>query len=196
MARQIAIEIDRAAELDMSFDEVTSAVLAVVSIGNRPVSEGDFRESFSLGYEGDCTALGYFDDRGSYVPCRHYGYPGPRHPTGDDVQVRRVNGPVEGPKFSMVVDFEDGERRETQAESHCHTYGGAVDDICNFWVHVACWSYLQAWLNCALPPRLGRHSRPLSLAGELYEVVASRYQRQRPFKGQRLASVHRLRRYA
>ncbi|GJE91712.1 hypothetical protein PsYK624_078620 [Phanerochaete sordida] len=70
----------------------------------------------------------------------------------------------------------DGVRAVVRRNTDCSTLWPLA--ACNVWVHAACWAYLRAWLDCALAPRVGRHGAALSLAGELYEVVASRRERQ------------------
>ncbi|GJE96636.1 F-box protein [Phanerochaete sordida] len=131
-----------------------------------------FLEDTHLGYELDCVAIGHFDATGEYEPCYHHGRT--LHPTGDDAVVRRVSADSNDGEFQSVVDFEYGARVERDAPSTCYTDHGGWP--CNIWVHVACWAYLQEWLACPLLPRTGRAGTPLSLAGELYEVAASRYE--------------------
>ncbi|KAI0330654.1 hypothetical protein GY45DRAFT_1323399 [Cubamyces sp. BRFM 1775] len=134
------------------------------------------------GYERDCIAIGHFgdDDSQGYLPCVHHGRR--LHPTGEGVQMRRVRSALAGGFFIELVEFHGGKRVaivNQRVAMRCTTNFSDEDaSSCNIWVHIACWSYLQEWLNCPLPPRIGRSGRPLSFAGELYELVGSRYGRQ------------------
>ncbi|EKM57371.1 uncharacterized protein PHACADRAFT_142684 [Phanerochaete carnosa HHB-10118-sp] len=190
-ATRIAKDICDAGAVDLPLTEVKSNLLKAISVENLDFFEGDPRMTVESGYEDDCIAIGYFDSTGSYAPCRHHGRP--LHPTGDDVRVRRVNVPFSGAKFTAVITIIDGERQAATSVSNCNTMQRDStssdrmcmdsDQCCNVWVHLACHAYLEAWLDCAHAPRLGRHGQLLSLTSELYEIVASRRQPRVSFRG-------------
>lgn len=173
-ATRIAKEVCDTGAVDLPLDEVKSSLLKAISVQNFDLFEGDPRMSIELGYEDDCIAIGYFDTKGSYAPCRHHGRP--LHPTGDGVRVRRVNVPLSGANFTAVIAIVDNERQDTTSMSDCNTVQKDSTPSCNVWVHLACYAYLEAWLHCAHAPRPGRRGQSLGLAGELYEIVASRKQ--------------------
>ncbi|KAF8155701.1 hypothetical protein B0H34DRAFT_506636 [Crassisporium funariophilum] len=102
-------------------------------------------------------------------------------PDGVDVQTAIVRGPECG-GFEIVVlkgPVQDGaeptevmEERVTYTASNNYSSDSREHGFGNFWVSEGCFHYLQAWIDFEGLPRPS-HSRPLSFAGELYEVVNS-----------------------
>ncbi|KAI0336729.1 hypothetical protein GY45DRAFT_14247 [Cubamyces sp. BRFM 1775] len=114
------------------------------------------------------------------MPCNHHDRT--LHPTGDGVQMRIVRGSCGGGLFVQHIEVRGTVHVVTSyGETNCDTHWGPnaiYQPSCNIWVHFGCWHMLRNWLDCSLPPRLGRDGKPLTLFGELYEVVASRHERQ------------------
>lgn len=137
-----------------------------------------YHASLHPGYNKDCIAIGHFDHGGGYEPCRHAGQA--LHPPGDDVEVRRVTNESTAASFTTVVELVRGARVLHSAWTTCTTCGPSA---CNIWLHVGCWGHLQHWLACTLPPRIRHTGPPLSLAGELYEITASRREPQDEYCG-------------
>ena len=180
VASETAKEIVDARLSDLPAKEIASTILRTLVI----INDDQVELSADTGYNHECLclAIGHFDSTGAYTPCKHHGRA--LHPTGDDVQVRRVSSSLSnGAYFTELVEFRRGERIVTSANTSCDTIWNDHDPACNVWVHVACWEYLEAWLDCRLPPRVGRGGTPLTLAGELYEVTASRHERQVQCRG-------------
>lgn len=175
---QIAREVHDAGFVDLSTDEISSMLVKIFS---EEQLDPAFVQAVHPGYDKDCIAIGYFDRSGAYTPCTHHGRP--LHPTGDNVEVRRVVDISSGMHFTKIVELHRGERVERAGDTNCDTYWRGGTGTCNIWVHVACWAHLQHWLACALPPRAGTDGRPLALAGELYELTASRAERQVDARG-------------
>ena len=115
VASKIAKEICDSGQVDLTVTEVRTTIFNAISKNFDPFT-GDPRGSVEPGYDEDCIAIGYFDNFGSYVPCTHHGRQ--LHPTGDGVQVRRVNLPSSGARFTASVQMVNGERRELLAETN------------------------------------------------------------------------------
>ncbi|KAI0330655.1 hypothetical protein GY45DRAFT_1434485 [Cubamyces sp. BRFM 1775] len=179
-ATQISNMLLKSEPVDLPQEDIVSMLLKVFSIDNLDTVDPYYRQAVDSGHERDCIGIGHFGSEGDsegYRPCLHHGRP--LHPTGEGVQIRRVRNSVGGGLFTELVEFHGGERVvNTQVATECDTNFYFEDGSCNIWMHVACWSYIQEWLNCPLPPRIGRSGRPLTFAGELYELVGSRYERQ------------------
>ncbi|GJE96631.1 hypothetical protein PsYK624_128310 [Phanerochaete sordida] len=182
-AALIAREICDAGAVDLAYDDVRATLANALSIHYLNAFPGDPRLAVEPDPDGDtdCIAIGYFGANGRYRPCTHHV--GERHPPGDDVAVRRVSQCIGGATFGLVVRFVDGVRQEAVAKSQCGT--GAGIGACNVWAHANCYAYLEAWLDCASAPRMGRMLpiRALSLASELYEICASREETRAPDRG-------------
>lgn len=168
-----------ASEISSPADEATIATLHDLLqrkslLGELPELEGRIR----LGYSADCLAIGLFDAYGTYVPCAHHG--GSKHPTGDAVSVRRVHH--DGSHIFMdLVTVRDGQRHiENSRPSFCRSR--VNPESFSIWVHLECGAYLEAWLQCPLPPRIGRNGQSLAPLAELYELVNS--QRDQPVRGE------------
>ncbi|GJE96633.1 hypothetical protein PsYK624_128330 [Phanerochaete sordida] len=157
-----------------SFCEASSRSPAATQIAHE-IHDVAEESAIEYGYEGDCVTIGHFDVEGDYIRCGHYGEA--LHPTGDGVVVRRVSDEVQTAYFCTVVEFVDGRRTVRTETSNCNAHFSEGSGL-NIWIHVACWAYLQEWLASPLLSRIGRTGEPLSLAGELYEVTASRHQPQ------------------
>ena len=108
------------------------------------------------------------------MPCTHRGRN--LHPAGDAADLRRVLDEVSGVFLCKIIL----DQIEGICYSQCQT---AKNPLFNTWVHVNCYAYLQNWLNCRLPPRVGRLGRPLTLPQELYGLVNSRREPQIPGTG-------------
>ncbi|GJE96639.1 hypothetical protein PsYK624_128390 [Phanerochaete sordida] len=176
-ATQIAQEVVAAGFTDLPPDALAAMLLDLFQT-NPDDFDPRYKASVHPGYDKDCIAIGHFDRTGGYEPCRHAGRA--LHPPGDNVQVRRVADNSSGASFNQVVELVRGERVTSAQATTCDTYGGCA---CNLWLHVACWGHLQHWLACSLPPRAGRSGEPLPLAGELYEIAASRAEPQQECRG-------------
>ncbi|KAF8155696.1 hypothetical protein B0H34DRAFT_860014 [Crassisporium funariophilum] len=103
-------------------------------------------------------------------------------PDGVDVQTAIVRGAEYGRFGTFVLKgpVQDGaeptevvEQRVTYTASNNYSSDSREHGFGNFWVSEGCFHYLQAWIDFEGLPRPS-HSRPLSFAGELYEVVNSR----------------------
>lgn len=171
--REIAREVLDSRLVDLESLEVTSILHAVLAALRVRVKETRYHlpvKSMDLGYEHDVLAIGHFYATGKYAPFIVDGHL--RHPTGDDVETRRVHDGMNG-IFSYRVhgDREDGTRALDSTDTYCDSHR----DTClyNFFVHIPCFHYLRSWLLCQMPPRTGRRGQLLTLAGELYEVVNS-----------------------
>lgn len=165
----------RLVELDLP--EITSILRdAVVALREVPVNkETGYHlpvESMDSGYEHDVLAIGHFYAAGQYTPVVVDGRL--RHPTGDDVEIRRVRDDMNGIFWYRVHgDQEHGTRvLDDTEQTHCESYNDTSKY--NFFVHIPCFEYLRSWLRCQAPSRMGQRGEPLALAGELYEVVNSR----------------------
>ncbi|KAI0659107.1 hypothetical protein C8Q70DRAFT_150960 [Cubamyces menziesii] len=176
-AKQITDELLKSDSTNLSQEELTSILPRVFDM-NRLDLVRDYGSTAYFGVESGIIGIGHFGDDGGYRPCVHHGRP--LHPTGDDVQIRRVCNSVGGGLFTYLIEFEGGKPvLIPQVTTNCDTLYYMDDSpSCNIWMHVACWNYLQDWLDCPLPPRIGRSGNPLSFAGELYELVGSRHERQ------------------
>ena len=177
-ALQITDELLKSEPMDLPREEITSMLLKIFAIGDLDAVDPYYRWAVDSSHERDCVGIGHFGDIHSkgHRPCVHHGRP--LHPTGDDVQTHRVRNSWSGGFFTELVEFDGGERivheRLTiQCDTRLYYHDGPSQ---NMWVHVACWSYVQEWLDCPLQPRLGRSGNPLSFAGELYELVGSRHE--------------------
>ncbi|EKM57369.1 uncharacterized protein PHACADRAFT_255091 [Phanerochaete carnosa HHB-10118-sp] len=180
VATEIAKEILDAGLVDLPAEGITSTLLKAFSTDSLDVFDRCYKSAIDLGYDHDCIAIGYFDGTGGYVPCNHHGRT--LHPTGDDVQIRRVCTP-NGGIFSELIEFDRGQRIVAEQDTSCDTYWASDEPTYSVWVHVACWTYLQEWLDCSLPPRIGRSGLSFTLAGELYEITGSRHERQTQVRG-------------
>ncbi|KAH9896786.1 hypothetical protein C8Q73DRAFT_789105 [Cubamyces lactineus] len=176
-ARQITNELLEAQSTELPLEEILSMLLKIFDM-DRLDLVGDYGSTVHFPFESGIIGIGHFGDDGGYRPCAHHGRP--LHPTGDDVQIRRVCNSVGGGLFTYLIDFEGGKPVIIpQVTTNCDTlYYSDDSPSCNIWVHVACWNYAQDWLDCPLPPRTGRGGNPLTFAGELYELVGSRNERQ------------------
>lgn len=93
---------------------------------------GRAKESaIQYGYEGDCVAIGHFDDEGDYKRCGHYGEA--LHLAGDDVAVRRVSDEIRTAYFGTVVDFVNGWRTKHPEIPDCNAHF-SKDSGLNIWV--------------------------------------------------------------
>ncbi|KAI0659359.1 hypothetical protein C8Q70DRAFT_1054199 [Cubamyces menziesii] len=190
VAVQIAQEILQAKpDLGMSIEDLVSTLGKVVDdtdgLGSFPAYRALVCNAVMSGYNGDCVAIGHLDAHGLYVPCNHHGRT--VHPTGDDVQMRIVRSSCGGGLFTELVEVYGNEHvAKGFGETNCDTLWGPNaqhQSSCNIWVHFGCWSLFHNWLDCPLSPRIGRGGKPLTLFGELYEVVGSRYERQKHARG-------------
>lgn len=160
----IAADIYSSGEVKMSFEEIAANFKFLYNLDRECAFGGvpELWERSIRGYDGDMYAVGHFQ---GYEPCTHRSGDGraARHPAGDTAELRRI-----GYQFDEVIDVVDGERRVTRE------YTELGDPLFNSAVHIECYAYLEQWLDCPLPPRVGRLGKPLNLAGELYELPASR----------------------
>ncbi|GJE86343.1 F-box protein [Phanerochaete sordida] len=165
-AIRIASELSPPAQDHADVVARLEAALALTSLTEEiPGLEARLR----LGTSGDCLAVGHFAPAdGAYAPCTHHGAP-PRHPAGDGAAVRRVRDGDSGMFWQRVLDADA--RTLERCTTCCRTH---YDPLCNVWVHVECAAYLEAWLDCDAPPRVGRDGKPLALLAELYELANSR----------------------
>ena len=110
--------------------------------------------------------IGHFGDGRGYTPCRHLGTD--LHPTGDNAELRHVCGWDAVGHFMLKVARRHGQWFPEDCYTDCD------NDILNTWTHYSCHAYLEAWLDCPLPPRQGRCGQSLTIMQELYELVHSR----------------------
>ncbi|KAH9896787.1 hypothetical protein C8Q73DRAFT_789106 [Cubamyces lactineus] len=168
--------------INLPREDILSMLLSIFAMADLGIADPYYVLAVRADYEDeaerDCIAIGYFGEHGGYSPCLHHGRP--LHPTGDDVQIRRVHNSTMAGSFSELIEYHGDERVvRSMVTTDCDTYYDANESpSCNIWMHIACWNHLQDWLDCPLPPRIGRHGKPLTFAGELYELVASRHERQ------------------
>ena len=154
----------------LSQEQLQSIVLSAL----QAAQEADFPEGFGYqAYTETCIAVGYWDDNGTDLFFRDVSEW--RIPDGCCAEVRRVrHADGYGGKFNTVVTVgDDGEEEEDWQ----HTYCDPPDSPCVF-VCERCFYYLEKWLDLGergpLPNRrigFSSESEPLSLAGELYEIV-------------------------
>jgi hypothetical protein len=132
-----------------------------------------------------CIAIGHFDRHGDFPKgwvtekqTEERTVENARILSGDDVQVRSVNSWENGAFHVTVVRLPNGELEQQQQRSDCNCR--MHDSMSNFFVLEGCWMYLQAWLDVSSQPILSSHSgKPLSLAGEFYEIINSRQEKRR-----------------
>lgn len=167
VASSMATEIAESGLVDISYPNAYDELLKVVSPSD---SVYEFLVSLiDLGYHHDVFAIGHFDDSGDYEPCTHSGHPS--HPTGDGITVRRTREGDGQVFYELVID---ADKRLVVPQITCCRTG--VSSPSNIFCHIACYAYLQEWLQCALPSRIGRLGKPLEFAGELYELTNSRHE--------------------
>ncbi|GJE91710.1 F-box protein [Phanerochaete sordida] len=154
--------------------------LRLLSEGSLHSWYSDYSTSVDFGYnaKSDHVAIGHFDGTGGYKICMHHGRP--LIPTGEGVESRRVAGQMLPAEFTKVVEMQHGKRVLRETPSQCTKYNAYS---CNIAVHRPCWEYLQTWINCTQDPRFGRDGKPLTLAGEVYEITASRHEAQKECRG-------------
>ena len=126
------------------------------------------------------VGIGYWSEDGEFDAWRHHPEDDTLKlaPDGREVGTLRLrNADGYGGSFGTVVTQGDnGGEREIQRHINCHP----VDSPCLFLCE-HCYHYLSAWLDWdVLPDRscgFPDDPQPLSLAGELYEIVYSRRQK-------------------
>lgn len=126
-----------------------------------------------MGNEGYSThtwvAVGCFNEDGE-APLRDG-----KIPDGRQAEVRRVRH-GDGGEFETLLVDRDGEEVEEASYTVCSTR--REEGLPNVFLCERCYSYLEKWLDQeSLPPRscaFPSETQPLSISGELYEIVNSR----------------------
>ena len=136
------------------------------------------RNNWNGSWTEDAYVVGHFGPDGGYRKCSHFDRE--LHPTGDAAQLRHVRWNSSNWRHSsyswfLIEDGENGELRVLRDRpTQCSLSSNNYPPVFNKWVHRSCFHYLHSWLDCPLPPKLGRLGQPLSLMSELYEIVNSR----------------------
>ncbi|GJE91728.1 hypothetical protein PsYK624_078790 [Phanerochaete sordida] len=177
-AAAIANEVRDAGFIDLPLEDVKAMLHRVLTRGGIDNYVPLYGGAIDFDHQSDFIAIGHFDGIGIYKPCLHYDRP--RNPTGDGVEIRRVTDQVMPVEFIRVLDLQRGTRVLSEARTNCSTYNSFS---CNVAMHAPCWEYLQEWLGCTSNPRIGRNGDPLTLAGEMYEITASRREPQEECRG-------------
>jgi hypothetical protein len=133
-----------------------------------------------------CIGIGHFDRHGEcpkgWVTAveEERNVENARILSGDDIEVRTVHSSSweNGGFHVMERLLPSGKLKKQQQMSDCNCR--MHDSVSNFFILAGCWIYLQAWLDVSLQPRLSSYSgKPLSLAGEFYEIINSRRDKRR-----------------
>lgn len=172
-ASQLAKEIQTYDLVDLQHDELVAILTKVCAAHHDlweltlPLDEEELNyRDFTQFWREDAFVIGHFGFEGRYDVCKHSERE--LHPTGEGVAIRHVCCDSGGAWFENVVATERGQRI---IDNRMTRYNSGTF---NTWVHIPCFKYLEAWLDCPLSPRMGRSAQPLGLANEMYELVRSR----------------------
>lgn len=175
-AASIAAEIYAGHESDLALDELIEAIsdaLATTILDRNPLGYRWWLQDTVYRWRGFSTAVAIGHFKGDMGVCP-IDATDSKVPSGVGVEVRRVRKSEGGWFNTVVITEKDGSEREEDQTSTCSAYSGG-ESLPNFFVLEGGWKYLEAWLDPSVSP--SAKSQPLSLAGELYEIINSRVER-------------------
>ncbi|KDR71471.1 hypothetical protein GALMADRAFT_253776 [Galerina marginata CBS 339.88] len=168
----------------LTLQDLASILSSALKLASRPLecwTVNDLASKLPVGISDwdyfNPVGIGHFDaSEGGVRPIDEHG----RCPSGRSVEVRRLGEYSGDGRFDtvLIVDYDDDEAWVRQRTEWRYSLCSVAN--CNLFIMGGCLEYLRAWLDPSgsLPPRVAfmENAPSMSLEGELYEIVNSRYE--------------------